>query len=299
MLLRKWTTDTPTPHVVQLDVRRFANEITLSVDGVVVLCRLALFGVVVPFRHDLMIDGASWTVLVGMGFLGHGCELVRTRDVQQVFERWRRQQYPVKVIASFLLVLLSRSRAPTALVSGLGLDAAFGRLLSQSLLTLGIFGISLTALRWCMAGRKIQELSTSIPPPRTAETEVTPRSGPRCLVLVAISIALSIGSFNAKPIALYFVGNREMVPVLTAVLAGLAAVFLGVAVTIALNPLSKEQRRETTRTRAALLRRETTLGARPRSSSFFRPLLEDIRNTARRCKLGLPRFWIGRIRADR
>lgn len=299
MLLRKWTTDTPTPHVVRLETRRFANEITVSVDGVVVHCRVAPFGVTVPFRHDLTIDGASWTALVGMGFWGRGCEFVRTRDVQQALQRWRRRKYAAKIIGSFLLVLLSRSRAPTALVSGLGLDAAFGTLLSQSLLTLGIFGISLNALRWCMASRKSQEPSTSSPPPRAAETEVTPRSGSRCLVLVAISIVLSIGAFNVKPIARYFIGNREMVPMLTAVLAGLAAVVLGVAVTIALNPLSKEQRRGTTRSRAALLRRETTLGTRPRSSSFFRPLLEDIRSTARRWKLGLPRFWIGRVRTNR
>jgi hypothetical protein len=48
MLLRKWTTDTPTPHVVRLEVRRFTHEITLSADGVVVHCRPAPLGISGP-----------------------------------------------------------------------------------------------------------------------------------------------------------------------------------------------------------------------------------------------------------
>jgi hypothetical protein len=299
MLLRKWTTDTPTPHIVRLEVRRFANEITLSVDGVVVLCRLAPFGVIVPFRHDLMIDGASWTVLVGMGFWGRGCEFVRTREAQQAIRRWRCNDALVRIGFALLLVFLAFSRLPAAISSVLLLNERYETLPSRALLAIGLFGVALNLFRWCVAARRTREPSAMSPPPHQQDAEMSSRSVFRCLGLVAISVALSIGSFNAKSIALYFIGNREMVPVLTAVLAGLAAVVLGVAFTIAVNPLSKEQRRDTNRSRAGLLRRESTLGTRPRAGSFFRPLLEDIRSTARRWKLGLPRFWIGRVRADR
>jgi multisubunit Na+/H+ antiporter MnhC subunit len=299
MLLRKWTTDTPTPRIVRLEARRFANEITLSVDGVVVHCRVAPFGVIVPFRRELMIDGASWMVLVGMGFWGRGCEFVRTREAQQAIRRWRRNDALLRIGLASLLVFLAFSRLPAAISSRLHLKEQFENLPSQVLLAIGLFGVAVNLFSWCLAARRTQVSSAMSPPPQKPKAENDVRSVVWCFVLLAISIVLSIAAFNVKPIALYFVGNREMVPVLTAVLAGLAAVVFGVAVTIALNPMSKAESRDENRSRAALLRRETTLGTRPRSSSFFRPLLEDIRSTARRWKLGLPRFWIGRVRADR
>lgn len=299
MLLRKWTTDTPTPHVMRLEVRRFANEITLSVDGVVVHCRVAPFGISVPSRHDLLIDGESWTVLIGMGFGGHGCQLVRTQDAHQAVKRWRRTHSFALICFSLLLIVLARSDAPQVIGSRLALDEWFGILVSHAVFAIGLFGVALNALRWYRAGRRTQESSTSSASLQAPDADSTARSVFRCLALLAISVTLSICAFNAKSIALYFVGNREMVPVLTAVLAGLAAVVLGVAITIALNPLSKAERRDTNSGRAGLLRRESTLGARPHPGSFFRPFLEDIRRTARRWKLGLPRFWIGRARLPR
>jgi hypothetical protein len=297
MLLRKWTTDTPTPHVVRLDARRFANEITVSVDGVVVHCRLAPFGFHAGFRHDLLIDGASWTVFVGTGILGLGCELVRTKHAPHAFKRWRRTGYLRRICLSLSLIVLAHSHALSTISSRLGFDEQFGTFLSQALLAIGVFGVFLNVFRWWMAGRRNNVTSTT--GATSQAPNISAHSVFRCLALLVISIALSIAAFNAKSIAMYFVGNREMIPVLTAVLTALSAVFLGVAVTIALYPLGNVDSRGANGDRAGIRSLEQRLGARPRPGSFFRPFLEDIRRTARRWKLGLPRFWIRRARTPR
>lgn len=297
MRLREWTTDTPTPHVVRLDTRPLANEITVSVDGVVVHCRSALFGIHGGFRHDLTIDGEQWTVFAGTAVFGSGSGLVRAEYAHQVFPRWRRAACVGRICLALLLILFALSPAPRVISQLLRFDDWLGALFAQSLLAIGIFGACLSAFYWWLAG--IRTNATPAPGAPAQATDTSSRSAFRCLVLVLASVALSAGAFNAKSIALYFVGNREMVPVLTAVMTALSAVLFGVAVVIALQPFNGADRRRADRRRAEAHSREKTLGAPPRRGSFFRPLLEDIRHTARRWKLGLPRFWIGRARLPR
>lgn len=208
MLLREWTTATPAPHVIRLESWPLTNEVTVSVDGIVVHCRPALLGLTDGFRHELLIDGVSYTVIAGTALGTRGSLCARTSAL----------------------------------------------------------------------------------PPDLADPRA--RFGRRAAWLLFVSLAFAAASIFAKPVVISLPNSLRVIPVLQLMLELLAVVSFAIAAVFAFCAGTGFDPARARRTAAlgqhAVVSR---LGARPRSGPSFRPLLEDIRLTARRWKLGLPRFW--------